>query len=202
MSAVRQESPNFKPIGLRNKDRRRNRRIEIEIKGRFLDEKSEDNSLVTKNISCGGALIDSCNRPPIGARIVCYLDNLGRVSASVTRRTETGFAVQFHTTQHKRDKLADKLIWLINRDPYNLKDERRAPRYAAGGPALVRRADGRDIQCRVIDISLTGASFHTDAPRPAVGEVVKAGNLRGEVVRCEDKLFAIRYLLKQNELPR
>lgn len=202
MSAVRQETPSFEPIGLRNKDRRRNRRIEIEIKGRFLDEKSEDNSLVTKNISCGGALIESHNRPATGSRIVCYLDNLGRVSASVTRRTETGFAVQFHTTQHKRDKLADKLIWLINRDPYNLKDERRAPRYAAGGPALVRRADGRDIQCRVIDISLTGASFQTDAPRPMVGEIVKAGNLRGEVVRCEDKLFAIRYLLKQSEHAR
>lgn len=196
MSAVRQVSPTPKPIGLRNKDKRRNRRIAIEIKGRFLDDKSEDNSLITKNISCGGALIASNHRPPVGTRIVCYFDNLGRVSASITRLTDDGFAIQFHTTQHKRDKLADKLIWLINRDPFNLTDERRAPRYAAGGPALVKRADGRDIQCRVIDISLTGASFKTDAPRPIVGEIIKAGNLMGEVVRCEETLFAIRYLTK------
>jgi len=202
MSAVRQETPNVRPLGLRNKDRRQNRRVELEIKGRFLDEESEDNALITTNISCGGALIESEHRPQPMSRIVCYFDNLGRVSASVTRQTETGFAIRFHTTQHKRDKLADKLIWLMNRDPFNLKDERRAPRYAAGGPALVRRADGRDIQCRVIDISLTGASFRTDAPRPAIGEIVKAGNVMGEVVRCEESLFAIRYLTKRDAQAR
>ena len=192
MSAVQVELTDALPVTRKKKDRRRSRRIAIKLKGRYLNEQSEDKNLVTRNISVGGALIESGYRPPTGAQIVCYLDHLGRVSAQVTRRTEFGFAVAFQTTQHKRDKLADKLTWLVNRGPLNLVDERSAPRYAAGGPALVKDADGRDIQCRVIDISLTGASFKTDAPCPMVGEIVKAGNLMGKVVRCEEQLFAIR----------
>lgn len=202
MSAVQPQTPNYLPVGKKKKDRRRNRRIGIRLNGRFLNEISEDHGLVTRNISCSGALIDSNYRPPTGARVVCYFDHLGRVSASVTRRTENGFAVSFQTTQHKRDKLADKLIWLINRGPLKLVDERVAPRYAAGGPAMVQRADGRDIQCRVVDISLSGASFRTDGPPPMVGEVVKAGNLKGTVVRCEEDMFAIRYLTKLDEAER
>ena len=197
MSAVQYNIPNdLIYMDRKKKDRRRNRRVEIRIKGRFLNERSEDQSLVTRNISCGGALIESTNIPPIDSRIVCYFDHLGRVAARVARRTEFGFAVAFQVTQHKRDKLADKLTWLVNRGPLNLVDERAAPRYAAGGPAIVRRADGRDLQCRVVDISLSGASFKTDGPIPSVGETVKAGNLTGRVVRCEDQFFAIRYLTK------
>ena len=159
----------------------------------------EDHTLTTRDISCGGALVDSKTRSPVGSSIVCYFDHLGRVSATVVRHTETGFAVQFQVSQHKRDKLADKLTWLVNRDVLNLSEERAAPRYAAAGPAIVKRADGRDLQCRVIDISLTGAGFKTTGPAPVIGEIVKAGNLMGRVVRCEEQFFAIRYLTKTEE---
>ena len=175
-------------------ERRRNLRVDLNIPGRYLDEISEDHGLITENISCGGALVRSEHRPRIGTKVVCYFDGLGRVSATVVRHTEEGFGIEFHVSQHKRDKLADKLVWLLNRGPLELHDERRAPRYAGGGPAIVIREDGREIQCRVIDISLTGAGFQTEGPPPKIGEIVKAGNLSGEVVRCEDGLFAIRYL--------
>ena len=194
MSAVQLQSQPFASNDLRQRDKRKNKRIAIEIDGRFLDGDREGNCLITENISCSGALLTSNHRPNPGARIVCYFDFLGRVSGDVVRLTESGFAIRFHTTQHKRDKLADKLIWLLNKEPYNLEEDRNSPRYASGGPAIVRRDNGKDIQCRVMDISLTGASFYTEAPRPIVGEIIKAGNLFGEVVRSEDTLFAVRYL--------
>ena len=202
MSAVPQETLSQFQVTRQKKDRRRNRRIAIRIKGRFLNEVSEDKSLQTRNISCGGALIDSDYRPPVGVRVICYFDHLGRVAATVTRQTETGFAVDFQTTQPKRDRLADKLIWMINSGPLNLAEERKASRYAAGGPAMVQREDGRDLQCRVIDISLTGASFNTTGPLPVIGETVRAGNLYGRVVRSEEQFFAIRYLTKADDAPR
>ena len=202
MSAIPQESLSQLQATRKKKDRRRNRRIAIRIKGRFLNEISEDKGLQTRNISCGGALLDSDYCPPVGARIICYFDHLGRVAATVIRQTKFGFAVNFHTTQPKRDRLADKLIWMINRGPLNLEEDRKASRYAAGGPAIVQREDGRDLQCRVIDISLTGASFKTSGPLPVIGETVKAGNLFGRVVRSEEEFFAIRYLTKSEQEPR
>ena len=202
MSAVPQETLSQFQVTRKKKDRRRNRRIAIRIKGRFLNEVSEDKGLQTRNISCGGALIDSDHRPPVGARIVCYFDHLGRVAATVNRLTATGFAVNFHTTQPKRDRLADKLIWMVNRGPLQMSEDRKASRYAAGGPAIVQREDGRDLQCRVVDISLSGASFRTTGPLPLIGETVKAGNLFGRVVRSEEQFFAIRYLTKADGTPR
>ncbi len=202
MSAVPQETLSRFQVTRKKKDRRRNRRVAIRIKGRFLNEVSEDKGLQTRNISCGGALIDSDYRPPVGANIVCYFDHLGRVAATVNRVTNTGFAVNFHTTQTKRDRLADKLTWMINRGPLQMDEERKASRYAAGGPAIVQREDGRNLQCRVIDISLTGASFKTDGPMPIIGEKVKAGNLYGRVVRSAEHFFAIRYLTKSETAER
>lgn len=175
-------------------DRRKHKRIELQIKGRFLNDDSEDHAFTTLNISCSGAMLISEHPPKADTPIVCYFDELGRVAATVIRSTTSGFAVAFSTTDHKRDKLADRLTWLLNKDALNLSDDRTNERFDAGGPALVVLQDGRQLQCRVVDISLSGASFEIDGSAPKMGEEVIAGNLRGEVVRVQDNSFAIRYI--------
>ncbi len=194
MSALRQSVVEDHVAKRAERERRRHRRIQVKIAGRFLDEGGHEHAFSTFNISCSGAFILSAQRPAIGAEVVCYFDELGRVPANVVRRTSEGFAALFNVSPFKRNKLADRLIWIINRDPLGLQEERDTPRYAAGGPALVTRADGRQIQCRAIDISLTGAGFETDGPAPDIGEVVSVGNLRGEVVRRTPNGFGIRFL--------
>lgn len=179
-----------------HKDRRRTKRVNLSLDGRFLNEDSEDFALKTTNLSCSGALITAETLPSISDNIICYFDDLGRVAASVIRVGPEGFAVRFRAAQHKRDKIADRLTWLLNKSVLGLPDDRSAKRYRAGGPALVTRKDGRQVQCRVLDISLTGASFQADGPAPLVGENVVAGNLNGEVVRSQGGVFAIRYLHK------
>lgn len=176
------------------KERRRNWRVPIALDGRFLMEGGEDHTVLTRNMSCGGALFISSERPAPDARLICYLDDLGRIEAQAVRQTADGFAVRFDISARKRDKIADRLTWLTNHKQLGLNDDREAPRYASGGPALVQRADGRVIQCRTIDISLSGAAFETGGPAPQIGEIVMAGNLRGEVVRSMRSAFAIRYL--------
>lgn len=182
------------------KDRRANARVDLALNGRFLSEGGEDHSLLTRNISCGGAELIARIRPETRSKLICYLDDLGRLEAEVVRMTEQGFAVRFLVTARKRDKIADRLTWLANYKKLGLDDEREAPRYAGGGPALVTRANGRVLQSRVIDISLAGAAFETDGPAPPIGEIVRVGNLTGEVVRTLRNGFAIRYLHK-NEKP-
>ncbi|MEM6900230.1 MAG: PilZ domain-containing protein [Pseudomonadota bacterium] len=176
------------------KDHRLHKRVELTLRGRFLNETSEEHSFVSVNLSCGGARLRSNNVPPVGHNIVCYFDEIGRVAGKIVRHTEDGFAVGFNTVQSKRDRLADKLIWLDNKDRLNLHEERGSPRYPADGPAILIRQDGRRLQCRVIDISLTGAGFETDGQPPMIGEQIIAGNLSGEVVRRNGKAFGVRFV--------
>ncbi|MEM5518389.1 PilZ domain-containing protein [Henriciella sp. AS95] len=179
-----------------HKDRRRNVRVSVGLNGRFLTGESDDHSLLTRNISCGGAEMIANVCPSPDASMICYLDDLGRLEAQFVRKTEHGFAVKFNVSKRKRDKIADRLTWLANYKQLGLDDEREAPRYSGGGPALVTRANGRVLQCRTIDISLAGAAFEGDGPAPPIGEVVSVGNLQGEVVRTLRNGFAIRYIHK------
>ncbi|MEH6489939.1 PilZ domain-containing protein [Hyphomonas oceanitis] len=176
-----------------NKDRRLHKRIALSLVGRLLDETSADHDMRTVDISCSGAMIRSAHKPQPGAQIVCYFNDLGRVAATVIRPVPQGFAVHFNAAQHKRDKLADRLTWLFNKDRLSLVEDRAAVRVATSGPAVLTLSDGSEIRCRVLDISLTGASFEAEDETPLVGDIVIAGNVRGEVVRVEQKRFAIRY---------
>ena len=178
------------------KDHRRHRRVNIKLHGRFLNDNSEEHGLVTQNISCGGALLQSLSFPEVGSQIVCYIDELGRIVGKVVRIADDNmFAIAFKVSQLKRDRLADKLIWLANKDRLGLVEERRAQRFAAEGPALITRQDGRKLQCSVIDISLTGAGFVTDGPAPMVGEIINiGGTMTAEVMRSTPKEFGVRFL--------
>ena len=196
MSAALEKPVNGQINGRAKPDRRRHYRVSLNLNGRFLHEGS-DHTFLTRNISCGGASVESVAIPVIGTRVVCYFDDLGRVSGEVIRETNEGFAVAFQTPQHKKDKLADRLVWLLNHKKYDLEDERSAPRKATGGPALITRPNGTQLQCRVIDISLSGAAFEFDGPVPIVGENVRVGSLHGEVVRAVTGEFAIRFLHKK-----
>ncbi|MEO1475486.1 MAG: PilZ domain-containing protein [Pseudomonadota bacterium] len=185
--AILTQNPNLQ------KDHRLHRRVDLTLHGRFLNSVSEEHSLVTVNLSCGGARIRSNHIPNVGEQIVCYFDELGRVAGAIVRHTEDGFAIGFNAVRTKRDRLADKLTWLHNKVRLDLHEERGARRYAADGPAILIRQDGRRLQCRVIDISLTGAGFEAEGPAPMIGEQVIAGNLSGEVVRRSGNSFGVRF---------
>ncbi|MEL6413547.1 MAG: PilZ domain-containing protein [Pseudomonadota bacterium] len=198
MSLPVRKSEGGQPNVRQKPDRRRHQRVELRLTGRFMCD-GADHTFLTENVSCGGALLEAAAVPAIGTKIVCYFDELGRVAGEVIRKSENGFAVQFQTPQHKKDKLADRLVWLLNHKKYDLVDERNSPRKATGGPALITRANGTKLQCRVIDISLTGAAFEFDGPVPIVGEHVRVGSLRGAVVRAVTGEFAIRFIHQKKD---
>lgn len=176
------------------RDRRSYKRVELRLTGRYLLGESDDRELLTSNVSCDGALILSQNPPDSGEQIVCYFDDLGRVVADVVRMAPGGFAVRFQTSNLKRDKLADRLTWLVNKDTLGLAEDRAAARFSATGQAVVILSDGTQLQCRLTDISLTGAAFDALGTPPFVGDRVRTGNLPAEVVRVAGKKFAVRYL--------
>jgi len=194
MSALAKNHEIFRHNPKLRKDHRRHRRVKIKLNGRFLNDQSEEHSLILENISCGGACVKSAAIPEINSQIVCYIDELGRLVGNVVRHTEGGFAIKLQVSQLKRDRLADKLIWLVNKDRLGLTEERAAQRFAAEGPALIKRQDGRTLQCRVVDISLTGAGFETDGPSPMIGETIQIGHVAAEVMRSTPKGFGVRFI--------
>lgn len=176
------------------RDRRSYKRVDLRLTGRFLTDEQDDHELLTANVSCDGALILSSTPPDSGKQVVCYFDDLGRVVGDVVRMAPGGFAVRFQTSTLKRDKLADRLTWLVNKDTLGLREDRVAPRFAATGQAVVILPDGTNLQCRLTDISLTGAAFEALGNPPYVGDRVQTNNMPAEVVRVAGKKFAVRYL--------
>lgn len=173
------------------RDKRRHQRVPLRLGGRFLLGES-DFALMSINVSCGGGLFRAKTIPAIYTKVVCYIDELGRIAGEVVRSDEDSFAVAFEATDRKRDKLADQLMWLLNKGRYGLREVREAPRYAGGKQAIVVRANGQKIKCRVRDLSVTGAAFEVEGPLPFIGERVRAGRLHGIVVRAESGEFAMR----------
>lgn len=188
--AVRQETARPSPTSRSAEDTR----LELRLRGRFLDEKNEEYPMVSVALSARSAVLRANHVPQEGSKVVCYLDGIGRVIGTVSKRLAKGFELSFETSQHKRDKLADQIIWLANKDKLGLTDQREHKRYEADGPAQVRLPDGSILNCRVMDISLTGAGFEAIGRAPCFGDLIQVGQLRGEVVRSQGRSFGIRFL--------
>ena len=61
----------------------------------------------------------------IGERVVCYLEQIGRVEGTVARHFEHGFALGFSVPLIKREKWAEQLTWLANRHALGMPEDRR-----------------------------------------------------------------------------
>lgn len=170
------------------------RRLPVTLTGRFRNSAGEEQRLRTVSMSARSAEIHTHNVPSQGDKLVCYIDDLGRIEGEVVRVTAGAFLLRFDQSERKRDKLADQLTWLINHDKLGLSEDRAAPRFETRGLAEVKLESGGVLNCRVVDISLTGAGFEAQRLPPPIGERVSVGNLRGEVVRSQGRTFGIRFL--------
>jgi len=100
-------------------------------------------------------------------------------------------------TERKKDKLAARLAWLAGRQKNGLPEDRRHERITPRNPVTVLHLmDGRHYECRIIDLSLSGAAVEIEV-RPALGLQVVLGTMRGEVVRHFDEGVAIEFAVIQ-----
>lgn len=178
-------------------DRRRHKRVALTLLGRFMREDKQEYPCKLRDISVGGAAMMSPVVVNMNERIVAYFDHIGGLEGSVTRTFERGFAIQFSITQHKREKLAAQLTWLINRRDLGVED-RRHERIAPGADvSSLSLPSGIVIPVRMLDVSISGASIATDA-RPDLGAEVTIGKLRAQVVRYHEQGIGVRFLDIQN----
>jgi hypothetical protein len=179
-------------------DRRRHKRIAVTLLGRFMRESKQEHPCKLLDISAGGAAVTSPVPVTIGERIVAYFDHVGGIEGEVVREIEGGFAFKIHATSHKREKLAAQLTWLANRSELDDEASRRHDRIAPKvGESTLHLAEGILLTCRVLDISISGASIATPA-RPELGTEVLLGKLRARVVRHHPQGFGVQFIDIQN----
>lgn len=172
-------------------ERRRHRRAPLKLNVRFLLHDGSEHNGMVRDISVGGMAIKSDARPSEGSIVIAYVQDLGRLEGLVSRIEADGFAVRLTLSALRRDKLEERLG--SGRKPSGAEG-RRHVREAGEAQSLTRiqRADGREMSCRVIDLSLGGVSVET-AEWPPLGEQVVVGKMRGRVVRHHEMGIAIEF---------
>ncbi len=175
-------------------DRRRHQRVKIDLQGRFMSADKQDHPCKVVNISPGGLAISSPNSCEMGEHIILYLPDLGRFEGEVVRFFEGGFAVRLTGTAYKREKIANQLTWIINRNKLDLAEDRAHERTVPGKKRIkVTLSDGSEREARLLDVSLGGAAVSV-LPKPNIGDQLTIGLIRGTVVRHHDQGIGIRFL--------
>ncbi|HWK67110.1 MAG TPA: PilZ domain-containing protein [Rhizobiaceae bacterium] len=178
-------------------ERRNFQRVRIKIYGRFMLEDRSEHPCQVIDMSPGNVAFRADRQGAPGEKVIAYLDHIGRVEGVVTRTLDDGFAMTVIASDRKKDKLAAQLTWLANRHELDLPEDRRHERVAPRNPmSTLQLSDGRQYQCRIIDLSLSGAAVEIDV-RPALGVQVTLGTMRGQVVRHFEDGVAIEFAVIQ-----
>lgn len=176
-------------VGIR--ERRRFRRMPIEVNGRLLDGLGREHDCRTADISPGDIRIAAPILPTVGDRVVIYLAGFGRVSGFVARKCGEGeVAIIFDFTAHKREKMAEQLTLAANRD-LGIEEPHR-PAISDGSQMIKLEFEtGEAYEGEVVDFSLAGITIKSRRPPPLIGVWVRAGNVYGRVARLIEGGFAI-----------
>lgn len=178
-------------------ERRNFQRVRVKIYGRFMLEDRTEHPCQVIDMSPGNVALRADRVGDPGEKVIAYLDHIGRIEGVVTRRLQDGFAMTVVASERKRDKLAAQLTWLANKHELDLPEDRRHERVAPRNPmSVLQLSDGRQYQCRIIDLSLSGAAIEIDV-KPAKGVQVVLGTMRGQVVRHFEEGIAIEFAVVQ-----
>jgi hypothetical protein len=179
---------------LKTGELRKHRRLPLSLSGRFMRADRSEYTCHLKDISVGGAAIATPHIPDVGERVVVYLDLLGGLEGIVSRHISDGFAFVFQVTEHKREKLAAQIMWLINREDFPDELGRRHERAGTRGRRTTLKVeDGVIIDAELLNLSASSASVGTPA-RPPIGSFVVAGKTRAIVRRHHENGVGLQFL--------
>ncbi|OBQ87359.1 MULTISPECIES: PilZ domain-containing protein [unclassified Mesorhizobium] len=178
-------------------ERRNFQRVRVKIYGRFMLEDRTEHACQVIDMSPGNVALRTDRVGMPGEKVIAYIDHIGRIEGIVTRTSQDGFAMTVIASDRKKDKLAAQLTWLANKHELDLPEDRRHERVAPRNPmSVLQLTDGRQYQCRIIDLSLSGAAIEIDV-KPAIGVQVMLGTMRGQVVRHFEDGVAIEFAVIQ-----
>ncbi len=175
-------------------------RVRVSLLGRYMLTDRREFPCQVIEMSPGDAMIIAPISGMSGERVIAYIDHLGRIEGDITDVIDGGFKMDIVATSRKRDKMAAQLTWLANKDLLNLPEDRRHERVVPDNRhSTVVLDDGRRYNCKIIDISLSGAAIEL-AVRPAMGTPVTLGRMRARVVRHFGDGVAVEFVSAQEML--
>ena len=179
-------------------DKRKEKRFDVNLKGKVFDlERGFEDDCVVVDLSPEGARIRSALPWPLGTHIVLYVTGFGRFEGSVVQRDENHLGLQFQSGVVKQRRTAEQLANFAYDKQVSPVPLRSAVR-TAQLPPLQRfiGSDGSEAACEVVDIALGGVALKTDA-RPAIGALLRFGDVVGRVVRHTDDGVAVEFMGKK-----
>ena len=175
-------------------------RVRVSLLGRYMLTDRREFPCQVIEMSPGDAMIIAPISGIAGERVIAYIDHLGRIEGDITDVIDGGFKMDIVATSRKRDKMAAQLTWLANKELLNLPEDRRHERVVPDNRhSTVVLDDGRRYNCKIIDISLSGAAIEL-AVRPAMGTPVTLGRMRARVVRHFGDGVAVEFVSAQEML--
>lgn len=174
-------------------DRRRFQRANVPLLGRFMRQNREEYPCQIVNVSAGGLAVKAMVTLEPHEHLVLYIDTLGRIEGKVARTFQDGFALELTASGYKREKIANQLTWLVNKDKLSSIDDRKHDRFAPrNSKAKLTLEDETVLDCEIVDISLGGAAVIVE-PAPETGQLVILGFIRGQVVRHSGNTVSIQF---------
>lgn len=187
---------NVAPLATEKRDFQR---VQVKVYGRYMLEDRSEYPCQIINMSPGDVALRTEHKGDLGEKVIAYLEYIGRIEGVVTRLLPDGFAMAILASDRKRDKLATKLTWLVDRHRLGLPEERRHERMVPRNPmSTLRLTEDEQYHCRIIDLSVSGAAIEI-VIRPAIGTMVTLSNISGRVVRHFDEGIAIQFSVVQRQ---
>ena len=175
-------------------------RVAVSVLGRYMLSDKREFPCQVIEMSPGDAMVIAPIAGDVGERVIIYLDHMGRVEGLIFALTDGGFEMSLSASAKKRDKLAAQLTWLANKDELNLAEDRRHGRVVPDiRHSRITLEDGRQYNCKIVDISLSGAAIDMEV-RPAIGTPVTLGRMRGRIVRHFDNGIGVEFISAQKIL--
>ncbi|SDG83413.1 PilZ domain-containing protein [Pelagibacterium luteolum] len=185
---------------LRDDNEGRFQRVRVSILGRYMLADRREFPCQVIEMSPGDAVVIAPVSGRVGEKVIGYLDHLGRVEGTILETFDGGFRMDLVASSRKREKLAAQLTWLANRDLLNLPEDRRHERVVPDiRHSSILLEDGRRYNCKITDISLSGAAVEIDV-RPALGTPITLGRMRARVIRHFSDGIAVEFASVQEML--
>jgi hypothetical protein len=172
-------------------------RVKVSILGRYMLADRSEFPCQILEMSPGDAVVIAPVAGTVSTRVIAYLDHIGRIEGDITSLMDGGFKMDVVASPRKREKMAAQLTWLANKDILNLPEDRRHERVVPDNRhSTVVLDDGRRYNCKIIDISLSGAAIEL-AVRPAMNTPVTLGRMRARVIRHFQDGVAVEFVSAQ-----
>jgi hypothetical protein len=179
-------------------DKRVHPRVKTSLLGRYMLADRREFPCTIVDVAVGGIALSGAERGAVGETVIVYIDQLGRVEGEIVRHLDDGFAVKLNGGSRTTEKLTRRIAEMEESGtPNPQRERRREPRIATDEPATPAKSP-ESPEAQVINLSLFGAEIRI-RERPAIGELVQIGRLRGRVVRHSKSGVAIEFIdLKDN----